>query len=153
MLQIYNNEALAYCPNAVTLEYEGELYELAVVLGVAHTTSGNMKPHGVAHILDKHTYTNELGTLPTPDDLIKAAKNIKGAYGEAKKKKQVVYDPFKHTLVFTNGHYVYVVCLAKDKNELNYIQTLFPDTNANYLQNKRRKIQKRLKSEMPPTYK
>lgn len=147
-----NNEILAYCPNATTFDYDGKTYQLAVVLGIKepNETKGSMNPHGMAHYLNKHTYTNDTKTEPTQEDLIKAAKNIKGAYGVAKKKKQIAFDPFENKVIFSNGKYVYIVCLAKDEVELSYLHNLFQLEKPNYIQNQKKQIQKKLKNELPP---
>lgn len=147
-----NNEILAYCPNATILEYDGESYELAVVLGIKTTTDGK-KPHGLAHILDKHTYTHDDNTVPTEIDLINATKRIQIELQQATKQKNVLYDPFEHRLIFGNKQYIYVVCLAKDKDELSYLHTLFRPDKPNYIKKQQAKLNRRLQNEIPPDYK
>lgn len=146
------NEILAYCPNATTFDYGDKTYQLAVVLGIKESTEtkGSMNPHGMAHYLNKHTYTNDIKTEPTEEDLIKASKNIKGAYGLAKKKKQVAFDPFENKVIFSNGKYVYIICLAKDEKELSYLHNLFQLEKPNYIQNQKKQIKKRLNNELAP---
>lgn len=129
----------AYCPNAIEFEYNKNKYSLAVVLGVKESSNG-MNPHGMAHYLDKHTYTNKQQTKPTEQDLIKAAKNVKTALSQAIKNNDVVLNEQEQKLIFSNGHYVYIVCLAKDNEELTYLHTLFKDEKNNYIKRQKRKL-------------
>ena len=157
-----NNEALAYCPNATKIHYNNQEYSLAVVLGVAHPTRGGMYPHGMSHIMKKHTYTHENGTIPTEQDLIDACKNVKNVLNDAIKQSQtkkehkrtadIVYDPYENKLIFGNKKYIYIICLAKDKQELNYIHNLFKRDNPDYIKDERTKIQQKQKNEITPKY-
>lgn len=145
-----NHEALAYCPDAITISYNGKDYKLAVVLGVDTPKNSGMNPHGMAHYLSKHAYTNKNKTKPTAQNLINAAKDIKNALNNAIKKRNILFDEFKNELIFSNGAYIYIVCLAKDENELNYLQTLFPDDRKHYIQNKKDNYKKLIQREIPP---
>ena len=157
-----NNEALTYCPNAKTIDYDGQKYSLAVVLGVPRPTKGGMKPHGMSHFMDKHTYTHENGTIPTEQDLIDACKDVQEVLNDAvkqnKTKKQhqrtsdVVYNPFEHKIIFGNQEYIYIICLAKDKRELNYLHNLFKRDNPNYIKDQRTQIRRKQRNELPPKY-
>lgn len=144
-----NNEALAYCPNAIELDYKGNKFSLAVVLGVAENQEDGMGPHGMAHYMTKHVAGFD-GKIPTEEDLIKASKNVKNALKQAEHDKKVLYDPFEHKLIFECGKFIYIVCLAKDEKELAYLHTLFIPKSKNYLSKQKKKINQKLDNEIPP---
>ena len=145
-----NNEALAYCPNATKIHYNNQEYSLAVVLGIAKPTKAGMNPHGMAHYMDKHSYEHENETIPTEEELLKASKNVQNALNQAKQDNNVVYNPFEHKLIFKNGNYVYIICLAKDDKELVYLHNLFIPKSKKYIKRKRKEINKQKQNEIPP---
>lgn len=134
--------AKAYCPNAIEFKYNKSMYNLAVVLGIDKPKEG-MNPHGMAHYLQKHTYTNKQQTKPTEEDLIKAAKNVKTALAQAIKNKNIVLNQEEQKLIFSNGNFVYIICLAKDDEELTYLHTLFKDEKNNYVRRQKKKLRRK----------
>lgn len=145
--------AKAYCPNAIEVEFEGQKYQLAVVLGDKTYRKNGMKPHGMAHYLHKHTNPEKDKNASTEQELMQATKDVKIALQDAKRKKNIVLDPFENKLIFTYGKYVYIICLAKDKDELNYLHNIFNPEKKNYLSNQKSKIKRKLQKELPPNYK
>lgn len=131
-------ESLCYCPNALTFKYKDTEYQLAVVLGVSQKQTNGMGPHGLSHILDKHSYQYEYE--PTQEQLIKAAKNVKSALISAIKKRRIAHNPNGNKLIFANGDYIYIICLAKDDKELTYLHTLFMTKDKDYFRKYKRKF-------------
>lgn len=85
--------AKAYCPNATTVNYDGQKYQLAVVLGDKTYRKTGMKPHGMAHYLHKHTNPEKDKNASTEQELMQATKDVKIALQDAKRKKNIVLIP------------------------------------------------------------
>ena len=136
------NKSLAYCPNALKFDYNGNKYQLAVVLGIKEPNNG-MNPHGLAHILDKHSY--QYDGVPTEEDLIKAARNVKTVLNKSLKTGNYLFNPEDNKLIFGNSKFIYIICLAKDDDELTYLHTLFMTDKKDYLKRHKKRLNKKFR--------
>ena len=140
----------AYCPNVDTIKYNDQEYELCLVLGISESepySKPPMDPHGMSHYLHKHINDKKKDGKPaTIDNLIGATKNVKAAFRKALQKpgKYIAFNKKKNKIVFSNHDqsYIYVICLAKDKDEITYLHNLFPNTNPNYIENRQNEYRK-----------
>ena len=82
------------------------------------------------------------------DDAVQQNKTKKAH----KRTADIVYNPYENKLIFGNSQYIYIICLAKDKQELNYIHNLFKRDNPKYIKDQRAQIKRKQTNELPPKY-
>lgn len=132
----------AICVDAITLNYDNQEYKVSVVLGGVTITKNNTLHYdrGMNHSLKYHANKKVAGEYISEEKLIGAMKNTEAAFNKALKNKNVKMDKKTHKIMFSDGAYTYIICLARNEDEITYLHNVFkPNNPKKYFKNVKRR--------------